>query len=91
MILLLNAKLTFFVVGYLATGHSHTENQIYSSVRRSSAMPGLTLIGRGRDLGILGAGIRAVAVTRALNVPESAILDVLNNGTQPQGLLKIGG
>ena len=54
-------------------------------------MPGLTLIGRGRDQDILDTGIRAVALTHASNVPEFAVLDVLNNVTLPQSLLKIGG
>ena len=89
--LLRNAKLTFCLVGYLAIDHRHTENQIYSSVRQSSAMSRPPLRERGRDLGMLDASIRVQAVTRALNVHESTLVDTFNNATLLRGLLKSGG
>ena len=46
---------------------------------------------RGRDLDMLDASIRVQAVTRALNVHESTLVDTFNNATLLRGLLKSGG
>ena len=46
---------------------------------------------RGRDLDMLDASIRIQAVTCALNVHESTLVDIFKNATMPWGVLKLGG